>query len=116
MRLALVIFVLIASSSGASDEDPPVFTPAHFYSAGEFAFQKIIRFPEISGDVPILLRCSGFVSRRGTFAEHSCFPLTEIEREYAKYVDTAANKARLKAATVNGKTKWIWFQYLVREK
>ena len=116
MRSLLVLLILSASIFGirlASADGSPTFTPARFGS-GEKSLQKKIKFPDVDGDFSVLVRCRGWVGKRGHMRHQTCFTPGESQAVFATAIRSAFRNAKMVPAQVEGKKEWVYIKYLVR--
>lgn len=64
---------------------------------------KLIRFPDIPGDISLYLRCEAKVSPGGAIDEVGCYDEEKIDRAFYRAVNIAAGNATVTAAKVDGK-------------
>jgi hypothetical protein len=79
---------------------------AHF-AAGERALEGRVAFPDVEGDLTLLLQCRTFVSKRGIANNTFCL---EHDRELESLLATlhdAVNKSRMIPAMVDGKAEEV---------
>jgi len=107
--LFFIIFGFVADSAAAE-----------YYSAASFtedarSLQNIIKFPEIEGDASIIVLCETDVTRSGRFGNTSC--VSNREKYAMKFeiaVLRAVKRTKIKAASLDGKQKSVWFQFTVQ--
>ena len=110
----LLIYVCLAPLDNSFAEMPQNFSPASFDTGLDDFIGNKITLPNIEGDVSLLIRCESRVSRSGRMSKNNCFALNNAERNYAVTIEKAADKSRVKPATIDGKATKVWFEYAVR--
>lgn len=76
-------------------------------------FEALLEFPDVSGDVSIMMMCASQVTTSGKMTETGCFIRSNIEAIFGKSIQAAAKKARLTPAVINGKKYNVYLQFRV---
>jgi hypothetical protein len=87
--------------------------PANF-SDGEKSLAQLILFPELRGDVNIVISCYGIVNGKGKIEEPGCYMRNPGDETFVATIYAATKKARLKPAVYDGKRVHVVFQYRVQ--
>ena len=109
-----VLFVLLATALSIADEQAvlPAMTPANFNDSPR-SLQNRIQFPKIKEDLAVTITCGARLDQLGEFANNYCWSSVEKMQGLIKSINRAARDARITAATVNGVSASVWFQYSV---
>ena len=108
MRTLIVSFLFLAAGASAQDE----FMPAHFgYDEEDRQLFNLIPFPEIKGDVTIMLRCFAQLETSGKMKNTACLMEDQFDQPFAGAVAQAAKKARMTPASINGKPVMVYVQF-----
>ena len=110
LSMALAVLCTgLASFSARAD-----FTPASFQVEEEKrSFAGLVVFPDISGDVSIMLMCASQVATSGKMTETGCMIRNNGDVAFAKAIQAAAKKARVTPAVINGKKYKVYLQFRV---
>lgn len=76
-------------------------------------FESLLEFPDVSGDVSIMMMCASQVTTSGKMTETGCFVRNNIEAIFGKSIQAAAKKARVTPAIINGKKYMVYLQFRV---
>ncbi|NKB39312.1 MAG: hypothetical protein GKR93_19445, partial [Gammaproteobacteria bacterium] len=110
-RQHILLFSLLCLLSNTYGET--AFVPARFTDDPK-SLQNKIKFPDIENDIKIKIFCDTSLSRKGNFRLNFCFgDENDTVKKFEIAVHRATRGARIQAASVNGKTETIWFQYSV---
>jgi len=107
---SLVVVAGLAFPANAAETDR---VSANF-GAGEKSLDKLIVFPEVSGDIDKTLICQGILKSNGKLDSPACYVVAAGDELYIAAIDKAAKKARFIPAKYKGKDVGIYFQYRVR--
>lgn len=110
VRLTIFVLLLMISEAHALDD----FSPARFTDS-KYSLQNKIKFPQVDGDISILVVCDAELSRSGRFRLTVCFSERDNQQivAFEKAVHRAAKFSRIQSAKINGRGKKVWFQYSV---
>lgn len=90
-----------------------VYSPVVFTDAPE-SLQNKIKFPKTESDIALRISCDAYISRAGNFLSNYCFlKLGDKIFNYENAIHRATKGSRIKPASVNGRSKAVWFQYTV---
>jgi hypothetical protein len=108
------VALLLIFAGAACGEEPRNFNPADFDTESEDFIANRFEFPDIEGDLSLLIRCQSRVSRSGRMSKSNCFALNDVERLFAIAIEKAAGKSSVTPAIIDGKKTKVWFEYAVR--
>jgi hypothetical protein len=77
------------------------------------SFPDLLEFPDISGNVSIMLNCASQIPGSGKMTETGCMIRNNGEVVFGKSVQTAAKKARVTPAVIDGKVQKVYLQFRV---
>lgn len=72
---------------------------------------RLIQFPEVKGDLTVVLNCFSQIERSGKMETTGCYVENNYDQPFADAVTTAAKKARLNPAIIDGETKKVFLQF-----
>lgn len=105
-----VCLLLIASSLVAAAD----FRPANFnIEDPKQRLDRLLKFPDVKGDVSLILSCFSKVQSTGKMQDTGCFMKDQYDQPFALAVHKAAKKARMNPALIGGKAKQIYLQFRV---
>jgi hypothetical protein len=76
-------------------------------------FADLLEFPDISGDVSIMMMCASQITTSGKMTETGCMLRNNGEEDYGKAIQAAAKKARELPAELYGKEYKAYLQFRV---
>lgn len=79
----------------------------------ERRLERLIKFPEVTGNVSVMLDCFAQVLTTGKMSSGNCYMEDKFDQPFAQAVYDAAKKARMLPATIDGSKKKVFFQYRV---
>lgn len=71
----------------------------------------LIEWPEIKGNVSVMLSCVALAQANGKLKDHGCYTKDNFDGPFAEAVNKAVRKARVIPAIVNGRERTIYLQY-----
>ena len=108
MRYTVIVALLFCASAGAQDK----FMPAHFgYEEEDRQLYNLIPFPEIKGNVTVMLKCFSQLEASGKMKNTACLMNDQFDAPFAAAVAQAAKKARMTPASINGKDVMVYVQF-----
>lgn len=107
------IFLILLLSFVNTVHAEDIYSPAGFTDAPE-SLQNKIKFPSTESDIELRISCDALLSRVGNFRSNYCFlkPGSKILK-YEDAIHRASKGSRIKAASINGRSQAVWFQYTV---
>jgi len=105
----LVLIVLMISVSARGERVPATFGDP----AAERWLGSLIQFPEIEGNVSVMLNCVSQVQTSGKLSKSGCYLENQFDTPFAAAVQKAAKKARMNPAVIDGKKREIYLQFRV---
>lgn len=106
--LTCLLITLAATAAAAQTR------PASFDTTEEKRkLHDLIKFPEIKGDVDIVLDCVAQVLTTGKLKDHGCYVKDQFDQPFSQAVYDAGKKARMLPATIDGKKRNVFFQFRV---
>ena len=89
--------------------------PADFdYSEDKRRIDNLISFPEIKGNISVIISCFSRIQPSGKMKDTGCYLKNNYDELFVKTVNTAARKARMNPAKVDGKARRVFLQFLVQ--
>ena len=108
--LVLMLAFFAATNAGAQG-----LSPANFDVEDEDRqMQRLLGFPEVSGDVEVQLNCFSLVQKNGKMKDTNCYMLKNYDQPFVLAVTTAAKKARMNPAIIDGEPREVYLQFMVR--
>lgn len=108
--LALALAAMIASAGPAAAER----TPAMFETGeSKQQFPSLLVFPDIAGNVSIMLHCASQIEPSGKMKDTFCVIRNNGEVVFGAAVQKAAKKARLTPASIDGKGQKVYLQFRI---
>jgi hypothetical protein len=90
------------------------FRPAHFgFEDEERQLLNRIRFPEIKGDVSVMLLCFSQLEPSGKMDQTGCMMKDQFDAPFASAVSEAGKKARMAPAEIDGDKVKVYVQFRV---
>jgi hypothetical protein len=90
------------------------FSPASFdVDEEKRSFADLLEFPDISGNVSIMMMCASQIATSGKMSETGCMIRNNGEVVFGRAVQAAAKKARVTPAEINGKEYKVYLQFRV---
>jgi hypothetical protein len=77
------------------------------------SFADLLEFPDISGNVSIMMMCASQIATSGKMTETGCMIRNNGEVVFGRAVQAAAKKARVTPAEINGKEYKVYLQFRV---
>jgi hypothetical protein len=77
------------------------------------SFADLLEFPDISGDVSVMMMCASQIATSGKMTETGCMIRNNGEVVFGKAIQAAAKKARVTPAEINGKEYKVYLQFRV---
>ena len=112
MTTRILPLALLAFAAGALAQDN--FRPANFdFEEDKRRLDKLIEFPEVTGDLSVMLLCASRIQSNGKMVDTGCYLQNNYEGPFAEAVNKAAKKARLNPAIVDGKAREVYLQFRV---
>lgn len=108
---ALLLGVLTAGVLATAQEQPR-FTHANFVE-GERSMANLVEFPDVDGDIEVIVTCTGIASAKGRLQEAKCSAPNDPDLDFTMAVSRRFNAARLIPATVDGNSEEVDFQFAV---
>lgn len=108
---ALLLGVLTAGVLATAQEHPR-FTHANFVE-GERSMANLVEFPDVDGDIEVIVTCTGIASAKGRLQEAKCSAPNDPDLDFTMAVSRRFNAARLIPATVDGNSEEVDFQFAV---
>ena len=88
--------------------------PADFkHSEEKRRLENLIIFPEISGNISVIMSCFSRIQTNGKMKDTGCYLKNNYDGPFQKAVSTGARKARMNPALIGGKAREIFLQFLV---
>lgn len=103
----LLAALLTAGNAAAQDRQPANFD----VDDPEKVLGNRIAFPEIKGDVSAMIDCFAIVETNGKMKNYGCYTKDQFDAPFAQAVSTAAKKARMNPAVIDGKKREIYLQF-----
>jgi len=113
MLITRVLIIVVASAKigfAATEVQPP--TLAQLVS-GEDSMEKQIVFPNVPGDLAVVIYCRALVSSHGQLERNFCFRSESADQVFRDAIDTAAKSAKSTPAVVSGKPHNVSLWYRV---
>ena len=105
--LALLPLFLVGNAYGQDG-----FRPANFdFEEDKRRMDKLIEFPDIEGDLTVMLLCFSRVQPNGKMESTGCYAPKNYDEPFAMAVNKAAKKARMNPAIIDGKAREIYLQF-----
>jgi len=112
MTRPVYTLILLMALGTALAEDG--FQPADFdFDEDKRRMDRLIVFPEIKGDVTVMLLCFSRVQPNGKMENTGCYLQNNYDEPFVMAVNKAAKKARMNPAVIDGKTREIYLQFRV---
>jgi len=90
------------------------FRPADFdFEEDKRRMDRLVVFPEIKGDVSVMLLCFSRVQPNGKMENTGCYLQNNYDEPFVTAVNKAASKARMNPAIIDGKAREIYLQFRV---
>ena len=105
----VVLGVFVCASANSQSERIPAG-----FDAGEKSLDKLIKYPEISGDIDRTLLCQGVLKKNGKLDQPACYLVNRGDELFAASVTKALKKARFTPAIIGGKARGVYLQYRIR--
>ncbi len=105
--LAILPLFLVGNAYGQDG-----FRPANFvFEEDKRRMDKLIEFPDIEGDLTVMLLCFSRVQPNGKMESTGCCAPKNYDEPFAIAVNKAAKKARMNPAIIDGKAREIYLQF-----
>ena len=105
----------LAASMLATAQELPRFTHANFVE-DERSMANLVEFPNVDGDIEVIVTCTGIASAKGRLQEAKCSAPNDPDLDFTMAVSRRFNAARLIPATVDGNPEEVDFQFVVHFK
>lgn len=110
-QISALFFVLFVIVAGRAAADP---RPADFdYEDEDRRLDNRIEFPEVKGDVSVMISCFSQIERNGKMDTTGCIARDNFHAPFAAAIMDAAKKARVRPAVIDGKERKIYLQFRV---
>lgn len=96
-------------SASAQDTRPADFD----FPEADRRMDTLLVFPEIKGDISVVMNCFARVKQNGRMDGTSCYLQNNYDEPFARAINTAAKKAKMNPAVIGGKTREIFLQFRV---
>lgn len=107
-RYLLPVLCLMAITAYAEES----FRPAHLgYEDEDRRLLKILKFPEIKGDVSVTLLCFTQLEASGKMENTACIAKDQFDGPFAAVMNLAGKKARMAPAEIDGKNVKVFVQF-----
>lgn len=88
------------------------FMPAHFgYEEEDRQLFNLIPFPDIKGDVTIMLKCFAQLEKSGKMTNTACLMNDQFDQPFAGAVSYGAKKARMTPASIDENPVRVYVQF-----
>ena len=74
---------------------------------------RLLVFPEIKGDISVVMNCFSRVERSGKMEDTGCYLQNNYDEPFATAINRAAKKARMNPALIGGEPHEIYLQFRV---
>ena len=110
MNLLRLFSLLLLCQAGLAQD----MRPADFdHPEADRRMDTLLEFPEISGNISVILNCVSRIQANGKMEGTGCFLQNNYDEPFMRAIATAAKKARMNPAIVNGKAQEIFLQFRV---
>ena len=108
--LPVMLAATLLTMTGFADAED--MRPAHLdHPEKKRKLVALIEWPEIKGNVSVMLSCVALAQANGKLTDHGCYTKDNFDAPFAEAVNKAARKARVVPAIVNGRERTIYLQY-----
>jgi hypothetical protein len=108
----LTLLAALAASAAALPQD---LRPANFDVEDEDRqMRRLLGFPDVSGDVEVQLNCFSLVQESGKMKDTNCYMAKNYDEPFVLAVTTAAKKARMNPALIDGEPREVYLQFMVK--
>jgi hypothetical protein len=108
----IVLLGALAVSATALAQD---LRPANFDVEDEDRqMRRLLGFPQVSGDVEVQLNCFSIVQESGKMKDTGCYLMKNYDEPFVLAVTTAARKARMNPAIIDGEPREVYLQFMVK--
>jgi hypothetical protein len=105
------LLLLLVANLAFADEG---MRPANFdHPEDKRRMDKLIAWPEIKGDISVVLNCFSQIDKNGKMESTGCFLQNNYDEPFVGSIAAAAKKARMNPAIINGKETKIFLQFRV---
>ena len=101
--------LLVAFSTNAQDMRPADFD----HPEADRRMDTLLVFPEIKGDISVVMNCFARVKANGRMEGTSCYLQNNYDEPFARAIGVAGKKARMNPAIVGGRAREIFLQFRV---
>ena len=108
-RIAIIALLLAAFSTNAQDMRPADFD----HPEADRRMDTLLVFPEIKGDISVVMNCFARVKANGKMEGTSCYLQNNYDEPFARAIGVAGKKARMNPAIVDGRAREIFLQFRV---
>lgn len=111
IRILIGVYLAFATTLCVGDE---LMRPANFdHAEDKRRMDKLIQWPEIKGDISIVMNCFSQIDKNGKMEHTGCFLLNNYDEPFMMAISQAAKKARMNPAIIDGKPRKIFLQFRV---
>ena len=115
VSISSLLFGALAASMLVTAQELPRFTHANFVE-GKRSITNLVEFPDVDGDIEVIVTCTGIASAKGRLQEAKCSAPNDPNLDFTMAVSRRFNAARLISATVDGNPEEVDFQFVVHFK
>jgi len=109
-RILTALFLIMTACAAAAEGTQP----ANFdHEEDKRRMDKLIEFPEIKGNIAVVLSCFSQIQANGKMESTGCFLQNNHDETFVAAVNKAAQKARMNPAIIDGKARKIFLQFRV---
>lgn len=108
-RYSAITLLLSALSANAQDTRPADFD----HPEAKHRLDTHLEFPEIKGDISVVMNCFARVKANGRMDGTSCYLQNNYDAPFAQAISRAGKKAHMNPAIINGKAREIFLQFRV---
>jgi len=111
MRI-IVLLVVLSGSAATLAQD---LRPANFDVDDEDRqMRRLLGFPQVTGDVEVQLNCFSLIQPSGKMKDTNCYQMKNYDEPFVLAVTTAARKARMNPAIIDGEPREVYLQFVVK--
>ena len=105
--IVLVVTMKIALATTATSSS----TPARFVD-GDRSLRNMISFPDIPGDVMVIVYCVATIDRTGFMRENTCFESANVDEVFRDAITKVARSSEVTPAVVSGEPlrTYLWYR------
>lgn len=83
------------------------------FSDGDQSLQRLIEFPDVDGDVLVVVYCRAFILEDGQVYSNTCFPTEGVRQSFPRAIENAMRSALVTPAVVDGAARAVPLFYRV---